>query len=66
MSSPETVLMVSVGPLRSTVTLWVALSLLPARSLRLAVMVWLPVASAVTSAAGIPTLQLPEASSVVV
>lgn len=66
MSSPETILMVSVGPLRSTVTLWVVLSLLPARSLRLAVIVWLPVASAVTSAAGMPTLQLPEASSVVV
>ena len=65
-SSVAMVLMPMVGAVRFTVTVRLASSLLPAASVMLAVMVCGPLPSAVTSAAGTPTLQLPEASSVVV
>ncbi|GAB7874406.1 hypothetical protein OkiPb00186_12330 [Escherichia coli] len=55
-----------VGAARFTVTVRLASSLLPAASVIAAVIVCGPLPSAVTSAAGTPTLQLPEASSMVV
>ena len=59
-------MMPMVGAVRLTVTVCVSLSLLPAASVTVAVTVCGPLPSAVTSAAGTPTLQLPEASRVVV
>ncbi|SAD63346.1 Uncharacterised protein [Enterobacter cloacae] len=65
-SSIARVLMATTGAVRETSNSCVAVVLLPALSVRVAEIVCSPFASAPTSVAGTPTLQLPDASSMAV
>ena len=65
-SSAVTLLMVMAGAAVFTVTSWVAEPLLPAALVTVTLMVAMPSFRAVISAAGTPTLQLPDASTTVV
>ncbi|CAM7524352.1 hypothetical protein CISEMA079M_15375 [Citrobacter sedlakii] len=65
-SSAVTLLMVTTGAAVFTVTSWVAEPLLPAALVTVTDTVVVPSFSAVISAAGTPTLQLPAASTTVV
>src|SRR5271156_2778777 len=54
---PSTAAMVTVGPVSATVTVWVAVAVLPLTSVTTAETVAVPLASAVASVAGMVALQ---------